>query len=250
MRKFGLIGYPLEHSFSKKYFTDKFEREGLSDCIYENFPLENIDLIREMLDNEPELCGFNVTIPYKSSVIRFLKWMSQDASEIGAVNVVKIKRKADGLDLYGFNSDIKGISDSLKTYVSKDIKKVMVLGTGGSSRAVSYVLRTMGLKVILVSRSSKKGTVKYEDLTREMFDDTGIIINTTPLGMYPAVSSMPDIDYNMLNSNHILFDLVYNPEHTMFLRMGEERGCRVISGLKMLYSQAERAWEIWNDKSL
>lgn len=250
MRKFGLIGFPLGHSFSRKYFTEKFEKEGLSDCVYENFPLESIDLLRGMINNEPELCGFNVTIPYKSSVIRLLSKISDEAADIGAVNVVKVKRSGSRPFLHGFNSDITGIRDSLTPYLSSGINKALILGTGGSSRAVSYVLRNMGLRVTLVSRSIKAGAVTYSDLTHTMYDETGIIVNTTPLGMYPDVDSRPDIDYNMLNSRHILFDLVYNPEKTMFLRTGEEKGCTVISGLKMLYSQAERAWEIWNDDSL
>ncbi|HKK42660.1 MAG TPA: shikimate dehydrogenase [Bacteroidales bacterium] len=250
MRKFGLIGFPLGHSFSKKYFTEKFEREGLSDCLYENYPLENIDLLPDILNSEPDLRGFNVTIPHKSSVIRFLTHIADDASEIGAVNVVKIKRSGSKTDLYGFNSDIKGISDSLAPYLTASIKQVLILGTGGSSRAVSYVMRKAGLKVMLVSRNAGKGTVGYDDLTAGIIRESGIIVNTTPLGMFPDVGSCPDLDYNLLTGEQVLFDLVYNPEMTRFLRMGAERGCTVISGIRMLYSQADRAWEIWNDNTL
>ncbi len=250
MRKFGLIGYPLGHSFSKKYFTEKFEREGLSDCRYEKFPLENIELLKDMLREEPDLFGFNVTIPYKSSIFPFLSHVADDAAGIGAVNVVKIRHSAGKTALYGYNSDIVGIRDTLAPFLKENIKQALVLGTGGSSRSVSYVLRSFGLKVILVSRSTKKGTLRYNDLTSKVYEDSGLIVNTTPAGMFPDTGSMPAIDYDKLNSGHILFDLVYNPEITMFLKTGSERGCTVISGLKMLYSQAEKSWEIWNDESL
>lgn len=250
MRKFGLIGFPLGHSFSKKYFTDKFHNEHISDSLYENYPLTHISQINELLKNEPELKGFNVTIPYKTDIIRYLNQISPEASEIGAVNVVKIKRTGEKTELAGFNSDITGIRDSLKLYLKIDNKNALVLGTGGSSKAVCFVLRTMGLKVVLVSRIRKHDTISYSDINSDLINNSALIVNTTPLGMFPNIDTFPDIDYTLLGKEHVLFDLVYNPEITAFLRKGSEQGCSVISGLKMLKSQAERSWEIWNDRNL
>jgi len=249
MRKFGLIGYPLGHSFSKKYFTEKFHNEHIDDSFYEIYPLTDISLITNLIASEPDLRGLNVTIPYKSDIIRFLDWISPEAEEIGAVNVVKIKRIGERIELSGFNSDVTGIRDSIGKYVNYSIVKAMVLGTGGSSRAVCYVLREMGINVTLVSRNSQANIISYSDITADMLKSNRLIVNTTPLGMYPDIDSYPDIDYKSLDRSNILFDLVYNPEITSFLRMGAEQGCTVVSGLKMLHSQAERSWEIWNDLS-
>ncbi len=250
MMKFGLIGYPLGHSFSRKYFADKFHNEHIIDCIYENYPLSGISQIRELIINEPELTGLNVTIPYKTDVINYLDHISPEAKEIGAVNVVKIKRSGEKTELSGFNSDITGIRDSLSPYINKDIKNALVLGTGGSSKAVCFVLRKMGIKVITVSRSRSSDSISYSDIDSVLIKKSGLIVNTTPLGMYPNIETFPEIDYNLLEKEHVLFDLVYNPEITAFLRKGSEKGCTVISGLKMLQSQAERSWEIWNDRNL
>jgi shikimate dehydrogenase len=250
MRKFGLIGYPLGHSFSKKYFTEKFLKERLQECLYENYPLTNIDQLKNLISEEPDLCGFNVTIPYKSAIISMLDSISPEAGEIGAVNVVKIKREEGLVKLHGFNSDITGIRESLMPFSSNKINNAIVLGTGGSSRAVCFVLKNLGIKTTIVSRSRKPGTIEYTELTAEILGAAGLIINTTPLGMYPDLTSKPAINYSILTKNQILFDLVYNPEMTLFLKMGAERGCSVISGIKMLHSQAEKAWEIWNNDSL
>jgi len=250
MRKFGLIGYPLGHSFSKKYFTDKFISERISDCSYDNYPLENLDNIRDLIASDDELCGLNVTIPYKSGIIGYLDTIDDNAEDIGAVNVIKIKRLKGSIKLSGFNSDITGIKDSLLPYISNTITNALVLGTGGGSRAVCYVLKKFGLTVSLVSRDRKQGVMKYSDIDQEKLNNTQLIVNTTPLGMFPNPGSMPDINYKGLNGTQILFDLVYNPELTTFLKMGAERGCTTISGIKMLYSQAEEAWRIWNDERL
>ncbi|TAL59386.1 MAG: shikimate dehydrogenase [Bacteroidetes bacterium] len=250
MRKFGLIGYPLGHSFSKKYFTEKFHNECITDCSYENYPLTDLVNFRKLISEEPDLCGLNITIPYKSEIIRFLDIIESEAKEIGAVNVIKIKRVDGHLRLSGYNSDVTGIMDSLKPYLSAELRNVIVFGTGGSSRAVCFVLRKLGLNVTLVSRKKAPGVLDYAGLTSILIRNTGLIINTTPLGMFPNISSKPEIDYSLLTNKHILFDLVYNPELTSFLRMGMERGCTTISGLKMLHSQAGRAWQIWNDDNL
>ena len=248
MRRFGLIGYPLGHSFSKAYFSEKFQRENIADCSYENFALESIDKLNELLDAYNDLCGFNVTIPYKSEIIKYLRYVDPDASEIGAVNVVKIKVIRGEKALYGFNSDIKGIYDTLAPFLPLE-GDALILGTGGSSKAVTWVLRNAGIKVTAVSRSLRtEEVILYEDITPEIMSETSLIINTTPLGMFPQVDAKPPMRYDLISSRHILFDLVYNPEKTAFLKEGISRGCETVGGLKMLYSQAERAWEIWNDE--
>ena len=250
MRKFGLIGYPLSHSFSKKYFTEKFFTEHITDCLYNNYPLKKLDEFRELVVSDDELCGLNITIPYKSEIIRFLDDIDHEADEIGAVNVIKIRRPDGQIKLYGYNSDVTGIRDTLLPFIGDNVRNALVLGTGGSSRAVCHVLKKFGLKVDLVSRERKPGILAYSELDSEILDNAQLIINTTPLGMFPNIESRPDINYRRLNRNHILFDLVYNPELTSFLRMGAEQGCVIISGIKMLHSQAEKAWKIWNDDSM
>jgi shikimate dehydrogenase len=247
MRKFGLIGYPLGHSFSKKYFTEKFLKEHISDCSYENYPLKSLDEFHELISSDRELCGLNVTIPYKSEILRFLDNIETEAYEIGAVNVLKIKRDESQIKLFGFNSDVTGIRDTLQPFISEKVRNALVLGSGGSSRAVCHVLRKLGLKVDLVSRIKKNGVLAYSDIDSKIIESTQLIVNTTPLGMFPNTESMPDINYRKLSRQHILFDLVYNPEKTAFLKIGEEQGCLILSGIKMLHSQAEKAWEIWNN---
>jgi shikimate dehydrogenase len=249
MRKFGLIGYPLGHSFSKKYFTEKFSREHIKGCSYENYPLTNISQITDLIrDNELE--GLNVTIPYKSSVIKFLDKVDPEADAIGALNVIKIKRTTGKTELRGFNSDMTGIMDTLIPVLSPEIKNALVLGTGGSSKAVCYVLTKLNIHYTLISREKQSFCLTYSDINSEILGKTRLIINTTPLGMYPETKSKPDLNYDLLGSRHILFDLVYNPEITEFLKIGKERGCTVLSGIKMLHSQAERSWGIWNNDAL
>ena len=250
MRKFGLIGYPLGHSFSKKYFTEKFVVQHINDCSYENYPIKSLSEFAKLISSDTELYGLNVTIPYKSEIITFLDSIDPEAEEIGAVNVIKIKRKSGHTKLQGYNSDVTGIRDTLFPYINEKVRNALVLGTGGSSRAVCHVLKNFGLKIDLVSRKRKPGTLIYSDIDAALIDRTQLIVNTTPLGMFPDIESKPDIDYKCLSSKHILFDLVYNPELTSFLRLGAENGCRTLSGIKMLHSQAERSWEIWNDDLL
>jgi shikimate dehydrogenase len=246
MRKFGLVGYPLGHSFSKKYFTEKFALQNISDCVYNNYPLENLDNFIELIASDEEIVGLNITIPYKSQILKFVDVIDPEAGEIGAVNVLKIKRTQKNIRILGYNSDVTGIRDTLLPYIKDTVRNALVLGTGGSSRAVTYVLKKFGLNVSLVSREKKPGVVSYSELSSDVIGQTQLIVNTTPLGMFPDIDSKPPIDYSCLTKNHILFDLVYNPELTSFLKMGTDRGCIALSGLKMLHSQAEKAWEIWN----
>jgi len=250
MRKFGLIGNPLGHSFSKKYFTEKFLKEHIVDCSYENYQLENLDTFRELISSEKDLCGLNITIPYKSEIIRFLDVIDPEAEEIGAVNVINIKRNKNQIKLYGYNSDVTGIRDTLQPFIGERVINAVVLGTGGSSRAVCYVLKKFGIKVALVSRDKKPGVFVYSEIGKSVLEHAQLIVNTTPLGMFPNISGLPDISYRDLNRNHVLFDLVYNPEITSFLKRGAEQGCTIISGIRMLHSQAEKAWDLWNNEKI
>lgn len=251
MRKYGLIGYPLGHSFSQKYFTEKFAREQIANCSYHNFPIEDISLLPRLINSDHEICGLNVTIPYKTAVLRYIDLAEPEISEIGAANVLKIKRiNNDQVSIYAYNSDVTGIRDSIVPVLTPEIKNVLILGTGGSSKAVSNTMKKLGLNIILVSRERKDNILSYKDLEPDILNSSDIIINTTPLGMFPEISGKPEINYDLLQKKHILFDLVYNPEETAFLKEGKKRGCKIITGLKMLYSQAERSWEIWNDPGL
>jgi shikimate dehydrogenase len=249
MRKFGLIGYPLGHSFSKKYFSEKFIHENISDCQYENYPLTSIDLLDELISNNSDLCGLNVTIPYKSAVIKYLDFIDEQAQTIAAINVLKFKRSGDKVVLKGFNTDIDGFRNSIYPYLGERVINALVLGTGGGAKAVCYVLRKFGIKITSVDLIKLEGVLNYSEITDNILINNQLIINTTPLGMFPDMLRKPDLNYNCLNKDHILFDLVYNPELTSFLKAGKEQGCTTISGIKMLYGQAERAWEIWNDDS-
>jgi shikimate dehydrogenase len=250
MRKFGLIGYPLGHSFSGKYFTEKFQAEHISDCVYENYPLKNISDLKNILSNDPSLEGLNVTIPHKSDVLGYLDHLSDEAKEIGAVNVIKVRRNSGKILLSGFNSDVYGFTESLLPFLDDIRGEALVLGAGGSSKAVCYALKKIGMKTTIVSRKHKPGMIAYSDLDEGIMKNTRLIVNTTPLGMYPDIAGKPELDYDLLNNKHILYDLVYNPELTSFLSEGKERGCVVISGIKMLYLQAEKSWEIWNNAEI
>jgi len=250
MRKFGLIGYPLGHSFSKKYFSEKYLRENIRDCVYNNYPITSIAQLPKLISSDPELEGLNVTIPYKTEVIKHLDIIDPEAKEVGAVNVLKIKRSKDKILILGFNSDTYGVREALLPFLSGNLANAIVLGTGGSSKAVCHVLKKINVHYTLISRNKKPGCLTYSEISPEMLNNTQLIVNTTPLGMYPEISSKPDLKYDLLDEKHILFDLVYNPEITAFLKAGKERGCRILTGLKMLHSQAERSWEIWNDDAM
>lgn len=250
MRKFGLIGYPLGHSFSGKYFSEKFLKEKITGCSYNNYPLTSIEQLPGLIESDREITGLNVTIPYKTDVIRYLDNIDPEAEKVGAVNVLKIRRSGDTVHISGFNSDIFGIRATLMPFTPEDLQNALILGTGGSSRAVRHVLSGINVFYTLVSRYEKPGCIVYSAINESLLKGIRLIVNTTPAGMYPDTEGKPDIRYDLLTDKHILFDLVYNPEKTAFLKAGEERGCKILTGLKMLYSQAERSWEIWNDPEI
>jgi shikimate dehydrogenase len=241
MRLFGLIGFPLAHSFSKKYFTEKFLREGLRDCRYELFPIEHISELGKLIDDHPELSGFNVTIPYKESVISLLDHNAL-LEDLPACNCVRI---IEGR-LWGYNTDHIGFEKSLLPLLRSHHQKALVLGNGGSSRAIVFVLRKLGIDYEIVSRHLREGsTLTYEDISEEVMKQCTLVINATPVGMYPYVNERPKIPYELLTPAHLLFDLVYNPEKTVFLEEGERRGATVQNGLEMLALQAEESWRLW-----
>jgi shikimate dehydrogenase len=247
MKVFGLIGYPLGHSFSAGYFAAKFEKENIADCVYKNFPIDNIDKFSAIISDNPDIAGLNVTIPYKEQVIPFLNEIDAEAKAIGAINTVKIIRKDGKTTLNGFNSDVYGFENSLKPHLKEYHKKALILGTGGASKAIKYILNKLNIEYVSASiEELKENEISYSDITKEVIENRLLIINATPLGTYPKVDNCAPIPYEYLTSKHLLFDLVYNPEETMFMKKGRENGAFAMNGLKMLHMQAERAWEIWN----
>lgn len=242
LKQYGLIGYPLSHSFSKKYFTEKFEREHIMDCEYENFPLAGIDELPLLLQSQQELRGLNVTIPYKESVIRYIDTLDETAFEIGAVNTIKMTDRK----LSGFNTDVYGFMQSITKMLEPQHHQALILGTGGSSKAVAWSLKKMGISYQFVSRKPDgPEEISYTEAGRQI-SQSKIIINTTPTGMYPHISASPDIPYEKLTASHLLFDLVYNPEETLFLKQGKAQQAKTKNGLEMLQLQAEKSWQIWN----
>lgn len=244
MRLFGLIGHPLGHSFSKGYFENKFEKERL-DCAFVNFDLENLDNLEEIISKNNDLQGFTVTYPYKNEIINHLDFIDENAKEIGAVNVVKIDSDRK---LHGFNSDFIGFQGLLEEAIQgRKISKALILGTGGASKAVSFVLKNKNIDFQFITRNVKSENQKsYNDLKNEGFHDNELIINATPVGMHPNINECLDLPFETLNSSNILIDLIYNPEETMFLKKGKLHGATTFNGLKMLYLQADAAWEIWD----
>ncbi|CAN5394374.1 shikimate dehydrogenase [soil metagenome] len=245
-RIFGLIGQTLKHSFSKNYFTEKFRKENIQDCSYELFELENINFFSQLISDNLQLVGLNVTIPYKEQVIPYLTQLDASAEKVGAVNVIKINSDQS---LTGFNSDYYGFKTSLENWIPQYKKpKALVLGTGGSSRAVFATLKDLGIKYISVSRNATDRSIDYQQLKKrpEILKEHLLVINTTPVGMYPKVDQAPELDYNLINSSHYLYDLVYNPTKTLFLEKGLIKGAKIKNGLEMLHLQAEKSWEIWN----
>lgn len=241
MAKFGLIGKNIGYSFSKTFFSIKFEREK-RDHTYQNFEIESVDHLPDVLKAHPDLKGLNVTIPYKEEIIPFLDRLDKEAKVIGAVNTIKIKR--DG-KLIGYNSDHYGFAKALADYFPIKEKTALVLGTGGASKAIRYVLDAMQFEYRVVSRKRAKDVITYSDITRELIKSSYLIINCTPLGTAPKVHEFPNIPYQYLTSDHLLFDLIYNPRETEFMKLGHSKGARVSNGMKMLEYQAKKSWQIW-----
>jgi len=239
--KYGLIGKNISYSFSRQYFTEKFKKLKLEDCEYVNFDLQTIEEFSKM--DFKAINGFNVTIPYKEQILKFLDTIDDQAKEIGAVNTIKITKNNQ---LVGYNTDFFGFQESLKPFLKPHHKKALVLGTGGASKAILFVLKKLNIDCLVVSRNPVKAQISYQDITKKVIEKHTLIINCTPLGTYPDVDKSPNIPYLFITNQHLLYDLIYNPEKTSFLSKGEKQGAAICNGLKMLELQAEKAWEIWS----
>ena len=247
MDKYGLIGYPLGHSFSISYFNQKFADEGIN-AKYMNFEIPNIEDLIEVIDSNPELKGLNVTIPYKEKVMEYLDSISPEARAIGAVNVIRVTHQGNDIQLKGFNSDVIGFTQSIEPMLEPHHKKALILGTGGASKAVNYGLKSLGLETVYVSRYRRPETICYEDITPDVIHEYNVIVNCTPVGMFPKTEECPKLPYEALDETNILYDLIYNPDETLFMRRGGEHGASVKNGLEMLLLQAFASWEFWNGK--
>ena len=243
MRLFGLIGYPLSHSFSQHFFTEKFEKEGIKECKYLNFPIRSIEELRSVINENPGLEGINITIPYKEQIIPFLDEASEIVKQVGACNCIKIIQGR----LHGYNTDVPGFESSFVKGLKPHHKQALVLGTGGASKAVQFVLSKLSISFKVVSRNPKGVETSYNSITADNIGDYPVIINTTPLGMQPAVDQFPSLPYSAMSNKHYLFDLIYNPAKTVFLESGEKYGAVIKNGYEMLVNQAEESWKIWND---
>jgi len=247
MDKYGLIGYPLGHSFSISYFNQKFTDEDI-DAVYENFEIPTIDALTEVLDSNPNLRGLNVTIPYKEKVLPFLDSISPEARAIGAVNVIRVTHDGKDVILKGYNSDVIGFTKSIEAMLDKKWhQKALILGTGGASKAIDYGLRNLGLETVFVSRYERPDTIQYKSITPEVVKEYNVIVNCTPLGMYPKTEECPDLPYDAMDSHTILYDLIYNPDETLFMKRGAEHGAQTKNGLEMLLLQAFASWEFWHE---
>ena len=243
MRKFGLIGKNISYSFSKTYFTNKFKKEGIQDASYENFDLQSISEFKDIFKNNSEIAGLNVTIPYKEEVIPFLNKLNRKAKAIGAVNTIKITKKGK---LKGYNTDCYGFKYSLKPLLEKHHKKALILGTGGASKAIAFTFDEMKIDYKYVSRSKSTDKFTYDELDENIIKQYNIIINCSPVGTYPNIEECPKIPYKSLTNRHLLFDLIYNPSETLFLKLGKQQGAKTCNGLNMLELQAKKAWKIWS----
>ncbi len=246
MDLYGLIGYPLGHSFSVRYFSEKFKKEKIAGSSYRNFSLERIEDFTEIIEKYPDLSGLNVTIPYKEKIMAYLDEVDDNAKKIGAVNTISIKNIDGKKYLKGYNTDAPGFIKALKTVLNPEIKSALILGTGGASKAIDFALQQADIKTTFVSRTPVSGEISYADLNADVIHENLLIVNTSPLGTFPNVEECPNIPYDSLSGKHILFDLVYNPERTLFMKKGQERGAKTSNGYMMLVNQAEESWKIWN----
>jgi shikimate dehydrogenase len=262
MKRYGLIGFPLTHSFSKKYFEAKFKKEEIEDCSYELFEIDNLSNFPEFIKAQSGLCGLNVTIPHKIGAVFYMDWMDEEAKQVEAINCIRVAEESAiatafsgevgfvGQDyrLEGYNTDIYGFENSLAPLLQSQHNKALVLGNGGASRAVKYVLKKLKIDYKVVSREQKLTHFSYRQLTPAIIAEYPLIINTTPLGTAPDTTAFPDIPYEAITGRHLLYDLIYNPEKTVFLQKGEAQGATIKNGYEMLLLQAEKSWEIWNKK--
>lgn len=245
MEKYGLIGYPLVHSFSISYFNEKFNNENI-DAVYENYEIPTIEQLPEIIETNPELKGLNVTIPYKEKVISYLDSISPEAREIGAVNVIKVIHKGKKTMLKGYNSDVIGFTRSIEPLLEPFHKKALILGTGGASKAIDFGLKSLKLETLKVSRYDKPNTIRYDQITPEMMKEWNVIVNCTPCGMYPHSDECPALPYEAMDNHTLLYDLIYNPDETLFMSNGKKYGATVKNGLEMLLLQAFASWEFWH----
>ena len=245
MKLFGLIGFPLTHSFSKKYFSEKFGREGITDCAYELYPIEAITQLENLLADQPQIAGLNATIPYKIAVLDYVDELDAAAAYIGAVNTLHISYHDGRRFIKGYNTDAYGFETSLKPLLEPQHQRALIFGDGGAAKAVKYVLEQLDINYTSVLRKPKPDCLTYENLNESLLAESTILINTTPLGTYPDVESCPDIPYQFITTQHLAYDLVYNPEETEFLKRAKAQGAKTKNGLDMLHLQAERAWTIW-----
>jgi shikimate dehydrogenase len=246
-REFGLIGFPLSHSFSKNYFEEKFKNEGIDDAVYQLFETRDISKVKELTRQRPFLDGLNVTIPYKQKILSILDEVDQEAREIGAVNCIKVSRFYGEPFLKGFNTDMPAFIEMIKPYLKSHHEKALVLGTGGAAKAVIFGLQRDGISCQLVSRMPSEGVFTYADMEKLDLSEYPIIINATPVGMSPDIESCPEISFEKIGKHHLLVDLIYNPDETLFLKKGKDHGATTLNGMKMLHLQAEMSWKIWND---
>ena len=248
MDKYGLIGYPLGHSFSISYFNQRFQDEGIN-AVYENYEIPTIEALDEVINLNPELKGLNVTIPYKEKVIPYLDSITPEARAIGAVNVIKVTHSGKDVKLKGYNSDVIGFTKSIEPMLDKNWhKKALILGTGGASKAINVGLKHLGLETVFVSRYERPDTIQYQNITPEVVQEYNVIVNCTPIGMYPKTEECPLLPYEAMDSHTILYDLIYNPDETLFMKLGAKNGAQTKNGLEMLLLQAFASWEFWHEK--
>ena len=245
IKLFGLIGRNIDYSFSRKYFSEKFKKNNLNDCVYLNYDLKEISDFNKIINKNPSLKGLNVTIPYKKTIIPFLDELSDEAKAINAVNTIVFESSGRKI---GHNTDYLGFNKALKEKCKSRPENALILGSGGASEAVKYVLNKIGCDFKIVSRHPDKNQIGYYQITKEIIKTTNLIINTTPVGTYPKINEAPNIPYKYLDSEHLLFDLIYNPRETEFLKRGKTNGCRITNGYKMLEYQAEKSWGLWSKK--
>lgn len=247
MIKLGLIGFPLGHSFSKNYYLNKFEKENIKGIDYDLYPLQSMEEFRRLFQEDSSFLGFNVTIPHKQAVLPLMSELSEEAHAIQAVNCITISRDADGIQLKGYNTDAYGFEASLKPLLNENHRQALVLGNGGAAKAVIYTLKKLGIPYLLVSRSKDHGDMTYAELDAQTLQTHHLIINCSPVGTFPHTDSCPAIPYAYLTDRHLLYDLIYNPEETLFLKKGKEQGAQIKNGYEMLLLQAEKNWDIWQN---